>query len=148
MNRSTPLTLEEFQVRISKISEVELQDQKQEQKLLILHLVETNNELNSEIHQLQTKEVKTKQDQDDIEFYQETILENKGVILDKISRVSAINDELVARGILDETMKSEEEEKLINDVIHKDTTNEEDKREDVIDVPEKPGEDLEEGVYL
>ncbi|EGW35509.1 uncharacterized protein SPAPADRAFT_48494 [Spathaspora passalidarum NRRL Y-27907] len=148
MDNSIPLTLEEFKVRISKISEAELQDQKQEQRSLLLHLVETNNELDSEIHLLHRKEIKTNEDLNDIKFYKETVLENKGVILDKVARISAINDELVARGILDEKMKSDEEEKLISEVVQKDITNVCDKKEETIDVPETNEQESEEGVYL
>ncbi|CAI5759510.1 unnamed protein product [Candida verbasci] len=118
------LTLDEFIIAIKDVSQLELQNKKKEQLHFIFKLIETNNELNEEI-KIETKnelneEIKIEtNNKDDLQYYKETIVENKHYLLQQLARIKAINSELVNRGLLNEQTKKNEELKLINEINEK-----------------------------
>lgn len=139
------LTLEEFKNAIKDISQFELETKKQEQKHFIFKLIETNNELLNEIKKLkEKKDGATFEDKEDLIFFQETIMENKNYLLEKIARVESINNELVSRSLISEQDKKNDEDKLINDINSKDL--EDNKKPEQEENALK--EEEEEGIYL
>ncbi|KAK6203623.1 uncharacterized protein RJT21DRAFT_119788 [Scheffersomyces amazonensis] len=121
-----PISITEFTRAITELHQDVLESIKKQLVTSLTKLIQTNNELQDEItsirRQLSVNDTNELELDEDLKLYAETIGENRVVIEEQKSRISAVLNELVTRGLLSDANRIKEEGTIFNELSVKDAT--------------------------